>query len=101
MESRNFSSEIHKIMESELGEMGEFFIKKQCLELGIMPTFITTRDIPKLSLALSEAMGDFGQDKSTRVVRDMRQLMRSEQAVPRHSLSIGNSVSQASDESKG
>ncbi len=78
MEPRNFSPDIHKIMESELGEMGEFFIKKQCLELGIMPTFITTRDIPKLSQALSEAMQDFGQDKSKRVVRDMHKLIRSE-----------------------
>ncbi len=81
MEPRNFSLEIHKIMESELGEMGEFFIKKQCMELGIMPDFITTRDIPKLSQALSEAMEDFGRDKSTRVVRDMHKLIRSEKVM--------------------
>ena len=80
MEPRNFSPEIHEIMKRELAEMGSFFIKKQCMELGIMPDYITSRDIPKLSKALSEAMEDFGPEKSHRVVRDMRRLIKLEQA---------------------
>ena len=80
MSPRNFSPEIHDIMERELSEMGSFFIKKQCMELGIMPDHITSRDIPRLSKALSEAMEDFGSDKSSRVVRDMRKLIKLEQA---------------------
>jgi len=85
MEPRNFSPEIHEIMKRELSEMGSFFIKKQCMELGIMPDYITSQDIPKLSTALSEAMKDFGQDKSGRVVRDMRRLIKLEQTESRHS----------------
>ena len=79
MEPRNFSPEIHEIMKRELSEMGSFFIKKQCMELGIMPDLITSNDIPKLSKALSVAMEDFGSDKSSRVVRDMRKLVKLEQ----------------------
>lgn len=78
MEPRNFSPEIHEIMKKELAEMAPFFIKKQCLELGIMPDYITSNDIPKLSKALSEAIKDFGHDKSRRVVRDMRRLVKLE-----------------------
>ena len=81
MEPRNFSPEIHEIMKKELAEMAPFFIKKQCLELGIMPDFITSHDVPKLSKALSEAMKDFGPDKSSRVIRDMRRLIRLEQTM--------------------
>ena len=76
MEPRNFSPEIHEIMKRELAELGSFFIKEQCLKLGIMPDHITSRDIPKLSKALSEAMEDFGPDKSRRVVREMKQLIK-------------------------
>ncbi|MCK5037874.1 MAG: hypothetical protein KAS16_02135 [Thermoplasmata archaeon] len=80
MPSRNFSPEIHEIMKREMAEMGSFFIKKQCMELGMMPDYITSRDIPKLSKALSEAMEDFGSEKSNRVVRDMRRLINTEKA---------------------
>ncbi len=85
MEPRNFSPEIHEIMERELSELGSFFIKKQCMELGIMPDYITSHDIPKLSKALSEAMKDFGSDKASRVVRDMRRLIKLEQVESQQS----------------
>ena len=81
MEPRNFSPEIHKIMERELAEMASFFIKEQCLKLGIMPDYITSHDIPKLSKALSEAMEDFGPDKSRRIVHALRQLIKSNQTM--------------------
>ena len=81
MSDRNFSSEIHEIMAREMGEMGEFFVKKQCMELAIMPDFITTRDIPRLAAALSSAMGDFGADKSQRIIREMYALIKIEEMI--------------------
>ena len=81
MADRNFSSEIHDIMAREMGEMGEYFVKKQCTELAIMPDHITTRDIPRLAAALSAAMEDFGTDKSQRIIRDMYALIRIEEMM--------------------
>ncbi|MCK4757745.1 MAG: hypothetical protein KAS67_04775 [Thermoplasmata archaeon] len=81
MADRNFSPEIHEIMAREMGEMGAYFVKKQCMELAIMPDHITTRDIPRLASALSAAMGDFGADKSRRIIRDMYALIRIEEMM--------------------
>lgn len=81
MDERNFSKEIHQIMEREMGEMGEYFIRKQCHELAILPEYITANDIPRLSRALSAAMEDFGKDKSSRIIRDMKRLMKLEEAM--------------------
>ena len=68
------SKELIKIMESELGEMGPFVVKKQCNKLDIDPENITVKDIPPLSKALSESMKMFGYDKARVIYQKMQML---------------------------
>lgn len=75
MEQRNFSEAIFKIMDREMGDIGEHIVKKQCYNNGIMYTHITWEDVPKLSKAISEAMLSFGEEKAGKIFREIQGLV--------------------------
>ena len=75
MDNKNYSKAIHRIMIDEMDEIGKFIIKNQCYNLGIMPSYILAEDIPKLSKAISEAMLDFGEEKSGKIHNDILHLI--------------------------
>lgn len=58
--AKDLGTELNRIMEREMKEMGPFMVTKQCKNLSIDPTHISPKDLPKLSKALSEVMKSFG-----------------------------------------
>lgn len=75
--SSELSKKVEEIMTNELGQLGKFVIKKQCMDLGIDPDNIKKEDIPKLARALGKVMITFGgEDKAKEVEMKIRRLGR-------------------------
>ena len=75
MEEQNFSTEIFDIMAREMGIIGEYIVKNQCFEIGIMYNSITWEDVPRLSKALSEVMMSFGEAKASKIFEEIENLV--------------------------
>lgn len=75
MGQHNYSQEIFEIMGREMGLLGEHIVKKQCYENGILYSHITWEDIPKLSKAISKVMLGFGEEKSKKIMKEIRNLV--------------------------
>ena len=75
MEEQNFSTEIFDIMAREMGIIGEYIVKNQCFEIGIMYNSITWEDVPRLSKALSEVMMSFGEEKARKILEEIENLV--------------------------
>jgi hypothetical protein len=63
----NYSAELYRIMEDEMGEVGRFVLEKQCKDLNIDPTRIEPHNLPRLQRILSGIMSRFGDEKARRV----------------------------------
>ena len=63
-----YSKKVEEIMTNELGQLGKFVIKKQCMDLGIDPDNIKKDDLPKLAKALGKVMVTFGGDEKAKEV---------------------------------
>ncbi len=63
-----YSEKVEEIMTNELGQLGKFVIKKQCMDLGIDPDNIKKEDLPKLAKALGKVMVTFGGDEKAKEV---------------------------------
>ena len=70
----NLSEELKNIMQSELGDMGNFVIAKQCKDLEIDPDNVLPAYLPKLAKALSTKMQLFVTDKSKNLYDKLLQL---------------------------
>lgn len=67
--------QIIEIVTREIGLMGKFIVKKQCLEHGIDIENITSKDLPVLAEAMAKVMKTFGgEDKAEKVKRDIMAL---------------------------
>ncbi len=63
-----YSEKVEEIMTNELGQLGKFVIKKQCMDLGIDPDNIKKEDLPKLAKALGKVMITFGGDEKAKEI---------------------------------
>ena len=72
--SKTLFEELNKIMISELGDMGQFVIKKQCKALNVDYNNIQPSDLPKMADALSASMKLFGTEKAKNVYNKILKL---------------------------
>jgi tetratricopeptide (TPR) repeat protein len=59
---------VKDIMDNEMGEFGEFILRKQCYELFMMPEELKNEDLFELSKALADAIKLFGGDEKAKKV---------------------------------
>lgn len=52
-----------EVIVREMGIMGKFIVKKQCMEIGIDLENITPGDLPALAEAMAKVMKTFGGDE--------------------------------------
>ncbi len=71
--SREISHKIQEFMRNEFGEMGENILRKQCVEIGIMPDEISVADLEELSDSVFNAVRYFmGMEKARKVKEGIR-----------------------------
>lgn len=63
----NYSAQLYRLMEEELGDVGRHVLEKQCKDLNINPDNIEGKNLPRLSRILSGIMSRFGADKAKRL----------------------------------
>jgi len=69
------NKKITDIMERELGDLGEFIVKKQCRDLMLDFDNIQEEDLPLMANALSQVMSTFGgMEKAKRVYKEIKKL---------------------------
>ena len=69
------SMKIYNIMAREMGHMGKFIMKKQCVNMDIDSENIKPEHLEQLAEALSKAIIMFtGQDKASRVKQEIKRL---------------------------
>ncbi len=70
------SERIKTIMEQQMGEFGEFILRKQCYELFVMPEELEQSDLFDLSKGLADAVKLFGgEEKAKKVSRQILKLI--------------------------
>ncbi len=73
--SKELSKQIFTIMEREMGDIGGFIVKKQCMLIGSDPNNIEPPDLPKLASNLSEVMRTFGgYEKARKIYSEIKKL---------------------------
>ena len=69
------SMKVYNIMAREMGHMGKFIVKKQCVNMKIDSENIKPQHLEPLAEALAGAIVMFtGSDKATRVKQEIRRL---------------------------
>ena len=69
------SMKVYNIMAKEMGHMGKFIVKKQCVDLKIDSENIKPEDLDGLASALAKAVIMFtGESKADRIKSDIRRL---------------------------
>jgi hypothetical protein len=80
----NYSAQLYRIMEDEMGEVGRFVLEKQCKNLNIDPNRIEPHNLPRLSRILSGIMSRFGDEKARRItmaIGNLRSMHRGENDI--------------------
>ncbi len=67
---KNFSTEVHRRLNEQMGVISEHIIRKQCFDLGIMPEYITVKDLPELCVAIAEAFESLFGLKNAEIAYD-------------------------------
>lgn len=76
------TQQIYAIMEREMGDIGNFIVKKQSMLIGADPQDITPGDLPKLASNLSEVMRTFGgYEKARKIYSEIKKLENLDRVV--------------------
>ena len=80
--SKELTKQIFAIMEREMGDIGGFIVKKQCMLIGSDPNSIEPADLPKLASNLSEVMRTFGgYEKARKIYSEIKKLENLDQVA--------------------